>query len=191
VAFGVHPEKEAWSLMGTLKGDFHVPRVKLIQRLGEARYGLESGLVGELNLLARMGLPIAEGIVLTHEFHREFMEMSGLLQALQASENWLEDARRYALEASSRYRSISIEGELNRLICDSLIELGASMVVVLSEGTAESGLKSIPEVRAAVRGAWLSPDGLERQIEAVARGDDPPAWPVLVQRELHRGGDRW
>ena len=177
--------------MGTLWENSHVSRAKFVRPLGKAGYGLESGLVGELNLLARMGLPVAEGMVLTHEFHREFMEISGLLQALQASEKWFEDAHRYALEASSRYRSVSIEGELNRLICDSLIELGASMVVVLSEGTAESGLKSIPEVRAAVRGAWLSPEGLERQIEAVACGDDPPAWPVLVQRELRRGGGRW
>jgi hypothetical protein len=177
--------------MGTLRGGSLVPRAKFVRPLGKAGYGLESGLVGELNLLARMGLPIAEGIVLTHQFHREFMEMSGLLQALQASKKWFADARQYALEASSRYRSVSIEGELNRLICDSLIELGASTVMVLSEGTAEGGLKSIPEVRAAVRGAWLSPEGLERQIEAVVRGDDPPAWPVLVQRELRRGGDRW
>jgi hypothetical protein len=177
--------------MGTLWGNSYVPRAKFVRPLGEAGYGLESGLVGELNLLAQMGLPIAEGMVLTEEFHREFMEMSGLLQALQATKKWFEDTYRYALEASTRYRSVSIEGELNRLICDSLIELGASTVVVLSEDTAESGLKSIPEVRAAVRGAWLSPEGLERQIEAVARGDDPPAWPVLVQRELHRGGNQW
>ena len=170
--------------MGTLWGDSLVPRTKFVRPLGEAGYGLERGLVGELNLLAQMGLPIAEGIVLTHQFHREFMEMSGLLQALKASGKWLEDARRYAQEASSRYRSVSIEGELNRLICDSLIELGASTVVVLSEGTAEGGLKSIPEVRAAVSGAWLSPEGLVRQIEAVARDGDLPTWPVLVQREL-------
>ena len=173
--------------MGTLRGGSLVPRAKFVRPLGKAGYGLESGLVGELNLLARMGLPIAEGILLTHEFHREFMEMSGLLQALQASKKWFEDARQYALEASSRYRSVSIEGELNRLICDSLIELGASVVVVLSEDTMKSGLKSIPKVRTAVRDAWLSLEGLEQQIEVLARGGDLPTWPVLVQRELYPG----
>jgi len=132
-----------------------------------------------------MGLPIPEGIVLTHEFHREFMEMSGLLQTLQASESCLEDAHRYALKARSRYRSVSIEGELNRLICEALIQLGASVVVVLSEDTTKSGLESIPEVRAAVRDAWLSLEGLEQQIEVIARGGDLPTWPVLVQRELY------
>src|SRR5215207_8230038 len=103
--------------METLEGDSRVSKAKFVQRLGEAGYGLESGLVGELNLLTRMGLPIPEGIVLTHEFHQEFMEMSGLLQALQASEKCLEDAHQYALKAQSRYHSASIEGELNHLIC--------------------------------------------------------------------------
>lgn len=173
--------------MGTLEGDSRVSKAKLVQGLGEAGYGLESGVVGELNLLARIGLPIPEGIVLTHEFHREFMEMSGLLQALHASEPRPGDAHRYALKARSRYRSASIEGELNRLICESLIELGASVVVVLSEDTTKSGLKSIPKVRAAVRDAWLSLEGLEQQIEVLARGGDLLTWPVLVQRELYPG----
>jgi len=125
--------------------------------------------------------------VLTHEFHQEFMKMSGLLQALHASEKCLEDGHRYTLKTRSRYRSAFIEGELNHLICKALIELGASAVVVLSEDTALSGLESIPEVRAAVRDAWLSLESLEQQIEAIARGEDLPTWPVLIQRELHPG----
>lgn len=173
--------------MGALEEDPRASKSRFVRRLGEAGYGLEIGLVGELNLLARTGLPVPEGIVLTREFHRKFMEESDLLQAIQASARSIEDARRYALEARSRYCLVSIEGELNRLICEALIELGAPVVVVLSECTTESGLKSIPEVRAAIRDAWLSLEGLERQIKAVARGEDLPTWPVLVQRELYPG----
>jgi hypothetical protein len=32
---------------------------------------------------------------------------------------------------------------------------------------------------------------LERQITAVARGEHPPTWPVLVQRELHPQYTGW
>ena len=173
--------------MGALEEDTRASKSRLVRRLGEAGYGLESGLLGELDLLARTGLPVPEGIVLTREFHRRFMEESGLLRFIQASARSIEDARRYALEARSRYCSVSIEGELNRLICEALIELGAPVVVVLSEDTTESGLKSIPEVRAAIRDAWLPLESLERQIKAAARGEDLPTWQVLVQRELYPG----
>ena len=173
--------------MGALEKDPRASKSRLVRRLGEAGYGLESGLLGELDLLARTGLPVPEGIVLTREFHIRFMEESGLLRFIQASARSIEDARRYALEARSRYCSVSIEGELNRLICEALIELGAPVVVVLSEDTTESGLKSIPEVRAAIRDAWLPLESLERQIKAAARGEDLPTWPVLVQRELYPG----
>jgi hypothetical protein len=44
----------------------------------------------------------------------------------------------------------------------------------------KGGLRSIPEVKDAVRAAWLSLRCLERHIEAAARGDDLPTWPVLV-----------
>lgn len=159
-------------------------RAGFIHKLGEARYGRESGLVGELNLLASTGLPLPEGIVLTTDAHQEFMEVSGLLRGIQAAARRPEDANRQALEAQSRYGSKPIEGELNRAICDALIELGASAVVVLSQDLTESGLGSIPEVQAAIRSAWLSLEGLKRQIEAAARGEDLPAWPVLIQREL-------
>jgi hypothetical protein len=63
--------------------------------------------------------------------------------------------------------------------------------VVLSGDLEKGGLSSIPEVRDAVREAWLSPHGLERQIAAVARGKDLPTWPVLVQREPHPQYTGW
>lgn len=170
--------------MGALEGDSRIAGSRLVRRLGEAGHDRDDDLVGELDLLAHVRLPIPEGIVLTREFHRQFMEESSLLQFIQASTSSFADARRRAVEARSRYRSVSIGGELNRLICEALIELGAPVVVVLSGDTRESGLKSIPEVRAAIRDAWLSLEGLERQIEAVAPGEDLPTWPVLVQREL-------
>ncbi|HZC18220.1 MAG TPA: hypothetical protein VE225_00780, partial [Rubrobacteraceae bacterium] len=39
-----------------------------------------------------------------------------------------------------------LEGELNRMICDALIELGGRTVVVISEDVSRAGLRSIPEV---------------------------------------------
>jgi hypothetical protein len=39
-------------------------------------------------------------------------------------------------------------------------------------------------VKDAVRDAWLSLRGVERQTEAVIRGDELPTWPVLIQREI-------
>lgn len=159
-------------------------RARFIQQLGQARYGREGGPVGELNLLAYAGLPVPEGVVLTDEFHREFMKISGLLRSIQAAADGHEDVHRCALEMQLRYGSTPIEGELNRLICEALIELGAAAVTVVSENLTKSDLESIPEVRGAIRDAWLSLEGLERQIEAVARGEDLPSWPVLIQREL-------
>jgi hypothetical protein len=78
-----------------------------------------------------------------------------------------------------------VEGDLNQAICEALIELNAKTAVVLSGDLEKGSLSSIPEVRDAVREAWLSPSGLERQIAALSRGGDLPAWPVLVQREPH------
>ena len=82
------------------------------------------------------------------------------------------------------YASGPLEETLNQEICEALIGLRARAVVVLSEDLEERGLGSIPEVRDAIVDAWLSPRGLEMQLEAVARGEDLPTWPVLVQREL-------
>jgi hypothetical protein len=94
-------------------------------------------------------------------------------------------------EMRSNHASCPVEGELNQAICEVLIELNAKTAVVLSSDLERGGLSSIPEVRDAVREAWLSPPGLERQIAAVARGGELPTWPVLVQREPHPQYTGW
>ena len=80
----------------------------------------------------------------------------------------------------SRRVSYPVEGRLNRAICEALIELNARAVIVLSADFARGGLRTIPEVKDAVRDAWLTQRGLERQVDAVAQGEDPPTWPLLV-----------
>src|SRR3712207_5606083 len=52
--------------------DLGVSKREFTQRLGEAGYGRGIGRVGVLNLLAGAGLPVPEGIVLTHRAHEEF-----------------------------------------------------------------------------------------------------------------------
>ena len=42
---------------------------------------------------------------------------------------------------------------------------------------------SIPEVKDAIKKAWLSVRGLERQLEAASRGLEIPTWPVLILAE--------
>ena len=76
-----------------------------------------------------------------------------------------------------------IEGELNRAICDALIGLGSPSVTVASEGSATRHLKSIPEVKDAIKKAWLSVKGLGRQLEAASRGLEIPTWPILILAE--------
>ena len=158
------------------------------QRLGEAGYGQESGRVGVLNLLARAGLPVPEGTVLTHQAHEEFLRTSGILRDIQEAA-W--GVVHPVAEIWRKHASCPVEGELNQAICEALIELKAKTAVVLSGDLEKGGLSSIPEVRDAVREAWLSPPGLERQIAAVARDGDLPTWPVLVQREPHPQYTGW
>jgi hypothetical protein len=152
------------------------------RRLGETKYGRESGRVGVLNLLAHAGLPLPEGTVLTHRAHEEFLRVTGCLRDIQAAA-W--EAGSSAAEICRKHASSSVKGELNRAICEVLIELNAKTAVVLSSDLEKVGLSSIPEVMDAVREAWLSPPGLERQIAAITRGGDLPTWPVLIQREPH------
>src|SRR5215217_2624703 len=158
------------------------------QRLGKAGYGQESGRVGVLNLLARAGLPVPQGTVLTHQAHEEFLRTSGILRDIRAAA-W--GAGGPVAEMRRKYASCPVEGELNQAICEVLIELNAKTALVLSGDLEKGSLSSIPEVRDAVREAWLSPPGLERQIAAVARGGDLPTWPVLVQREPHPQYTGW
>jgi hypothetical protein len=171
-----------------LEGNLGVSKSEFTRRLGEAGYGLESGRVGVLNLLVRAGLPVPEGTVLTHRAHEEFLRANGILRDIRAARGYA--AWRVA-EMRSKHASCPVEGELNRAICAMLIELNAKTAVVLSGDLEKGGLSSIPEVRDAVREAWLSPSGLERQIAAVARGGDLPTWPVLVQREPHAQYTGW
>jgi len=172
----------------TLEGNLGVLKSEFTRRLGEAGCGRESARVGVLNLLARAGLPVPEGVVLTHRAHEEFFRTSGILRDIRAAGGCA--AWRVA-EIRSKHASCPVEGELNQVICEVLIELNARTAVVLSGDLEKGGLSSIPEVRDAVREAWLSPHGLERQIAALSRGEDLPTWPVLVQRELHPQYTGW
>ena len=159
-------------------------RDALVRCLGEAGCGRDSGCMGTLDLLARAGLPVPEGMILTRQAHEEFLRASRIRRDILAAAQEAGDVRRRAAEVRVAYASSPVEGELNRAICEALIGLGAKTVVVLSEDFEKGGLMSIPEVRDAVRDAWLSLHGLERLIEAVAHGESLPTWPVLIQREL-------
>jgi hypothetical protein len=138
-----------------------------VRRLGEEEYWQDNGRVGVLDLLTRRA-------------HEEFLRTSGALRDIRAAAWRGEDARRLAAEIRSRHASYPIEGGLNRAICEALIRLNARVVVVLSEHLKKGSLRSIPEVKDAVRDAWLSLRGLERQVEATARGEDLPTWLLLV-----------
>ena len=141
--------------------------------------------VRALNLLVDAGLPLAEGAILGEEAHREFIEQSGLWKDLRAPTpgSWDEDAGSKALRIRLSHRQSPIAGELNQEIFDALIEIGAPWVIVVSEGLIRRGLGSIPEVKDAIREAWLSPEGLRRQLEAAFRGEEVPTWPVVILAE--------
>jgi hypothetical protein len=156
-----------------------------VRPLGEAGYGRNNGRVGILGRLSYSGLLVHEGLLLTRRAHEEFLHTSGVLLDIEAAAWRGEDARRQAAEIRSRHASYHVAGGLNRAICEALIEFNARAVIVLSEGLEKGGLRSIPEVKDAVREAWLSLRGLERQVEAAACGDDLPTWPLLIQRESH------
>jgi hypothetical protein len=158
---------------------------EFVRRLGEAGHWQDNGHVGILDLLACAGLLVHEGLVLTRRAHEEFLRTSGALLDIEAAARREEDARQQAEGIQSRHASYPVEGGLNRALCEALIGMNARAVVVLSEDLEKGGLRSIPEVKDAVRDAWLSLRGLERQVEAAARGDDLPTWPVLIQREFH------
>lgn len=140
------------------------------------------GRVGNLDLLARAGLPVPEGVVLTVRAHEEFLRTSGVLREIMKGVRG--DVRLRATEIRRGSPPIPLETELNREICEALIGLRARVVTVLSEDFERRGLGNIPEVRDAIRHAWLSQRGLERQLEAAARGEDLPTWPVLAQKEF-------
>lgn len=156
----------------------------LVQRLGEADYGEEIGRIGFLNLVARSGASVPEGVVLTHEFHRRFIDNGGITEAIRDSAAARIDVRQQIRSIRRRYGGVPMSGELNRMICDAIIDLKSRTVVVISEDVTRAGLRTIPEARDAVVKAWLSVRGLKRQIEAASRGEEIPTWPVLIQREV-------
>ena len=153
---------------------------EFVRRLGEVGHWQDNGRVGILDLLADADLLVHEGLVLTRRAHEEFLRTSGVLLDIRAATQRGVDARRQAEEIQSRHTSYPVEGGLNRAICEALIGLNARAVIVLSADFAKGGLRCIPEVKDAVRDAWLSLRGLERQVEAAARGEDLPTWPLLV-----------
>src|SRR5918994_1355473 len=157
---------------------------RLVRRLGEAFCGWKRGRVRTLNDLARANLPVPDGVVLTDDAHEAFLEASGLLEGLKVAAWRGEGHLQKASEIHLRYGSVPMEAGLKREICQALIGLGAPMVVVLSENYEKGGLRTIPDVVDAVREAWLSVDGLKRQIENAAVGEEVPTWPVLIQREI-------
>ncbi len=120
---------------------------------------------------------------------RAFLRSSGFMDEILVHASW--EPREWELTLRLRRASCLIEGELNRALCDALIDLGAPSVVVISEGMRKGDLKSIPEVKEAILEAWLSERNLERQLRAAASGEDIPTWPVLVQREFRPQYTDW
>jgi hypothetical protein len=135
-------------------------------------------------MFVRAGLPLAECVMLGEEAHREFMDRSGLLVDLLAPAylggGTGEGAGSRTLRIRLSHLSSPIEGELNRQICAALIRLHTPSVAVVSEWLVERHLKSIPEVKDAIREAWLYPEGLARQVEAASRGEEVLTWPVSI-----------
>lgn len=160
---------------------------RYVRRLGEARCGRDEGTVGTFDRLARAGLPFPEGILLTREAHRRFFESSGLSEDIEISARQGRTTRRQVLCLRRRYREEPLERDLGRCISGALLDLGARTVMVHSEERSEGGLGTIPAVYAAVRRAWLSTEGLKRQVEAAYRDERIPTWPVLIQREVGCG----
>ncbi|MGF1472728.1 MAG: hypothetical protein ACFB50_13440 [Rubrobacteraceae bacterium] len=157
----------------------------LVQRLGEADYGEEAGRVGFLNLVAGSGASVSEGVVLTHQFHRRFLDTGGIVEAIRDAAEARGGTRRRVKALRRKYGRAPLDDELNRMICDAIIGLRARSVVVISEDVTRSRLKTIPEARDAMCMAWLSVRGLKRQIEAASCGEEIPTWPVLIQREVY------
>src|SRR5215208_2850347 len=153
---------------------------EFVRRLGDAGYGRINGRAGIWDLLACAGLLVHEGLVLTRRAHEEFLRTSGVLLDIEAAARRGEDSRRQAAEIRSRHTLYPVEGVLNRAICEALIGLNARAVVVLSEDLEKGGLRRIPEVKDAIRDAWLTLRGLKRQVDAAAQGENPPTWPLLV-----------
>jgi hypothetical protein len=164
------------------------PPIPYVDRLGPAEVGCRREEGGyppcPFEMFLRAGLSLAECVVVGQRAHREFMDQCGLGHDLRSSALSNAEERGTSPAALSdvrlRYLSRSIEGELNRQICEMLIDLGAPSVAVVSEDLIQRRLESIPEVKDAIREAWLLVEGLRRQMEAASRGEAMPMWPVFV-----------
>jgi hypothetical protein len=163
---------------------FEGSRNRLVRWLGGPLYGRRRGRVKALNDLARAGLLVPVGVVLTEEAHEHFLKASGVLEHLKVAARSEEDPKQQVSEIRSHYRSVRMQEELNREICRGLIARLQPELQALSEDYEKQGLNAIPDVVDAVREAWLCADGLKWQIENVAAGEEIPTWPVLVQREV-------
>ena len=164
-----------------------------VQRLGEGAYAAEDTTIGQVDLLACAGLPVPAGMVITREAHHAFLQSGGLLGEMLA---YTEDREIHKHTLKQRLRNARfghalgghtpslIEDELNQAICEALMELGAPTVAVISEEVRIGDLESIPEVKDAIREAWLSERGVERQLAAARATGEIPTWPVLIQREM-------
>jgi hypothetical protein len=169
---------------------FDPSRDRLVRRLGEPLYehGRRGGRrrrVKALNDLARAGLPLPDGVVLTAEAHRVFLQESAVLEGIKVAARREEEPRQKASEIRSCYGVAPMEAAVNQGIWPALIGLGAPEVAVLAEEDYEKrALKTTPDVVGAVRKAWLTADGLEWQIEKAAACEEVPTWPVLMQRDI-------
>jgi hypothetical protein len=94
--------------------------------------------VTTLNDLARAGLPLPDGVVLTEEADEALLEASGVLEGLRVVAWREEDPRQRASELRLRYGSTLVVAELNQEICQMLIGLGAPVMVLLSDGEFEA-----------------------------------------------------
>lgn len=151
----------------------NTPQYPYIRRLGEVACCAEPWIIGRLELLARAGLPVPEGAVLTRRAHEK------LLRTSFASGETAARGRAGMMRGS---HGIATFGEdLKAGVCEALIELRARSVRVISEYGVRAGLQTIPEALDAVRSVWLSPEGLERRVLASAAGEEAPTRPVLVK----------
>ena len=131
--------------------------------------------------------------MITREAHGELLRTSSLGRyILRASSSaGGAGAGQWAVSLRSSHERAPLGDTLKSTVCEALIELRARSVCVLSEYGGRGGLQSIPEVLDAVRSLWLSAEGLEWQIRALAAGQELPSWPVLVQREIRPERIRW
>lgn len=143
----------------------------------------DGGPLAALDMLAFCGLPVPEGVVFLQKAHEKFLRAGGLLAAIRSCDA-AGDPSLGARLLRRAYASAPVGEVLHGLITEAAIGLKARSVSVLSEGEVWQNLSTVPDVRDAIREAWLSEAGLDRQVRA-APCVDPPTWPVLVQREVH------